>query len=378
MPLVFWAPAAAYTNDTLVGALAIAFSVLVPGMPGMSMGKGPDVPPGWTYNPSSWAQRAPSIALAFVGFFIARYLTAFQLHHVASVWDPAFGDGTFRVLTSSVSRAWPISDAGLGALSYMLEALSGFMGGKDRWRTMPWMVAMFGFLVVPLGITSIVLVILQPVAVGAWCFLCLVTAVVMLAMVPLAVDEVVAMGQFLAAEVRRGQPFWRTFWMGGSGEKGGRETRAASLWHAMTRGVGIPWGVTGAVAAGLFAMASPSFTLATSRAADSDHVTGALAVTVAAIAAAEVTRAARFLNLPLGLWLAVAPWVLSGSTGTSRWSGAICGVALVACSVPLGRVRERYGAWDRLVTLGPARRAMPARNARPRSSPLRRGSTIGR
>src|SRR3546814_5648090 len=37
-PLVFWAPTAAvYSNDMLVGALVIAFSVLVPMMPGMSM-----------------------------------------------------------------------------------------------------------------------------------------------------------------------------------------------------------------------------------------------------------------------------------------------------------------------------------------------------
>ena len=36
-PLVFWTPSAAATmNDTIVGALAITFSVLVPMMPGMS------------------------------------------------------------------------------------------------------------------------------------------------------------------------------------------------------------------------------------------------------------------------------------------------------------------------------------------------------
>src|SRR3546814_12232490 len=36
-PLIFWSPSAAqYQNDMLVGALAIAFSVLVPLMPGMS------------------------------------------------------------------------------------------------------------------------------------------------------------------------------------------------------------------------------------------------------------------------------------------------------------------------------------------------------
>jgi hypothetical protein len=64
-PLVLWAPTpAAYINDTLVGALAIALSILVPMMPGMAhhmamMQPGPEIPPGWTYNPSTWHQRAP-------------------------------------------------------------------------------------------------------------------------------------------------------------------------------------------------------------------------------------------------------------------------------------------------------------------------------
>lgn len=37
-PLVMWAPSeAVYANDTMVGALVITFSILVPMMPGMSM-----------------------------------------------------------------------------------------------------------------------------------------------------------------------------------------------------------------------------------------------------------------------------------------------------------------------------------------------------
>jgi hypothetical protein len=142
-------------------------------------------------------QRGPIIAMAFLGFFLSRYLAAYQMGHVAYPWDPFFGDGTRRVLDSEVSRAWPVSDAGLGEFSYMLEALSGLMGGRNRWRTMPWMVVMFGVLVVPLGVVSLVLVILQPVAVGAWCALCLLTAAAMLIMIAPALDEVVAMGQFL-------------------------------------------------------------------------------------------------------------------------------------------------------------------------------------
>src|SRR5581483_12523041 len=147
---------------------------------------------------------APIIALAIISFFASRYLASFQLGHISGVWDPVFGDGTRRVLTSEVSRAWPISDAGLGSISYLLEALMGFMGGQDRWRTMPWMVTFFGILVVPLGTVSIVLIILQPLAVGAWCSLCLLAAIAMLAMIPATLDEVVAMAQFLIQAKREG------------------------------------------------------------------------------------------------------------------------------------------------------------------------------
>jgi hypothetical protein len=56
-PLIFWTPsAAAYINDTAIGALAIIFSILVPMMPGMNHAGMMDrstVPPGWTYSPSS-------------------------------------------------------------------------------------------------------------------------------------------------------------------------------------------------------------------------------------------------------------------------------------------------------------------------------------
>lgn len=43
----------------------------------------------------------------------------------------------------------------------------GFMGSPSRWRTMPWMVAVFGILVIPLGLVHIFLVISQPLVAGA-------------------------------------------------------------------------------------------------------------------------------------------------------------------------------------------------------------------
>jgi SPW repeat len=68
-------------------------------------GPGPDTPPGWSYNPSDWMQRGPIIAMAFVGFFLSRYLAAYQSGHITYPWDPFFGDGTRRVLDSDVSVA---------------------------------------------------------------------------------------------------------------------------------------------------------------------------------------------------------------------------------------------------------------------------------
>jgi len=135
-PLILWTPSAAvYINDTAIGALAIIFSILVPMMPGMNHAGMMDrstVPPGWTYSPSSWLQRLPIIALAFFGFLIARYLAAYQLGQIGTVWEPFFSggagkNGTEYIITSDVSRAWPIADAGLGATSYLIEALMGAM-----------------------------------------------------------------------------------------------------------------------------------------------------------------------------------------------------------------------------------------------------------
>ncbi len=135
-PLVFHAPtAAAYLNDTLVGILVITFSVII--MMRMEM-EGATVPSGWSYNPSTAAQRAPIIALGLFGFFASRYMAAYQLGYIDAVWDPVFGNGTRQILESRISRAFPVSDAGLGAVAYATESLMGFMGDKSRWRTMPW------------------------------------------------------------------------------------------------------------------------------------------------------------------------------------------------------------------------------------------------
>ena len=102
-PIIFWAPNAfIYTNDTLVGILIIALTILIPGMPNMItyMKMGSEVPPGWSYNPSSWPQRWIMIVLGFAGWLVSRYLGAFQLGYSDFAWDPFFGDSTIQVLNS--------------------------------------------------------------------------------------------------------------------------------------------------------------------------------------------------------------------------------------------------------------------------------------
>lgn len=353
-PLIFWSPdPAAYETDTLIGTFLILFSFIIP----MSMEMpGPEVPPGWSYNPSTWVQRAPIIALGLFGFFLARYMAGYQLGYLSSVWDPFFGRGTDLILKSEVSKAWPISDAGLGAVVYLIEALSGAMGDARRWRTMPWMVAIFGFAVIPLGVVSIALVIMQPLVIGQWCTLCLAAAGAMLMMIALSLDEVVAMIQFLAKSHRAGKPWWKVFWTGGNlpdaKEKPGPDRHPALKPSAMAWGVTASWNLILSAAVGISLMFAPAFfgMEKGSGSADSDHLVGALVITIAVIAWAEVGRATRFLNFLLGAWLAVGTWFLHGGTQFSRFSGALSGLLLILLSLPLGQIRDAYGSFDRYVS----------------------------
>ncbi len=178
-----------------------------------------DAPPGWEVNPASWRQRLPIVGLALVGAAIASYLTLFQVGILPDVFEPFFGDGSRRILTSSVSRILPIPDAALGALGYLTDAVAGIIGGNRRWRTMPWIVILFGIAVGPIGAVSILLVILQPLLFDAFCTLCLVSAAISVVMIGPAMDEVLASLQHLRRQKAAGHSVWRAFWGRGSDEQ---------------------------------------------------------------------------------------------------------------------------------------------------------------
>ena len=365
-PLVFWTgSAAAYVNATLVGAAVTALAAALPPSPGIAPAAaltGPTVPPGWDYSPSDWNQRLPIVALALLGLILSRYMAAYQLGHVDAVWEPFFSgsggqNGTEAIITSEVSEAWPVPDAGLGAMVYVLEIITGLVGGRNRWRTMPWVVVAFGIMIVPLGVVSITFIIIQPIVIGTWCTLCLIGAAAMLLQIPYSLDELLATGQFMRRRKRAGRSLLVVFFTGDTDEGGDAPDRGRSefegnplkvLRDAVGGNVNAPWNLLASIAIGAWLMLTRLTVGAEGTVANADHLIGSLVITVAVIAMTEVARPVRFVNAVLGAALLAVPFVLDASAA-SMWSSLACGVALIVLSFPRGPIRQRYGDWNRLL-----------------------------
>lgn len=362
-PLLFWAPtAAAYMNGTLVGMLVIGFSLLIrptPGVSALASETGPVIPLGWDYAPSAWNQRLPIIILAVLGFLISRYLCAYQLGHIDSVWEPFFSgsamdskNGTEEIITSSVSEAWPVPDAGLGAMTYALEILTGILGSRARWRTMPWLVVAFGIMIVPLGAISIFFIIIQPIVIGTWCTLCLIAAAAMLIQIPYSLDELVATGQFLLRRKREGRPLLRIFFLGDTDEPVDKEADdsfergpVTLIKDMLGGGITFPKGLLVCAAIGIWLMFTRLTLEQEGGMANADHLVGALVITVAITALAEAGRAVRLLIIPLGLVLLFTPFIYSVSLWAmvNSW---LCGLILIGFCIPKGPVIHGYGSWN--------------------------------
>ncbi len=177
------------------------------------------IPAPWSYNPSNWSQRIRICLVAAIAVVIAVYMGLYQWRLIPTVWDPIFGEQSIRVLDSDVShtmRKWfRIPDSIMGAIAYLGDVIFALAGSTRRWQDRPWLVVLFGLDVIPLGIVSAVLVFMQGAVVGAWCFLCLVTAVISLVLVILAYDEVWSCILYLAGvwkKSRNKKLLWDTFW----------------------------------------------------------------------------------------------------------------------------------------------------------------------
>lgn len=343
-PLVFWTDeATVYNNNTLFSALILLLAAYTPS-------RRPDekeeIPDGWSYNPSSWKQRTPIMFLAFFGFLLAKYLAAYQLGHIPNAWDPFFGNGTETILKSDVSKAFPISDAGLGALSYLLDVIAATIGDKNRWRTMPWMVILFGFFILPTGVTSITLVMLQPIGVGAWCSICLFASIIMLIMVPPSVDEVCASVQYLRRSVKNGKPFWRTFWFGGDDEV----TQPVPP-EAITKP--FPYHLALSSLLGAWLLFAPTVLGLENLPANNYYITGALIITFAVIAFSEMARIVRMINVALGAWLMLSAWLVGEMEILDQVHSVVVGLIFILLSLPRGGIKEHFGTLDKWVRWTP-------------------------
>ena len=309
------------------------------------------IPPGWSYNPSSWRERWPLIVLAAIGLLAALYTALSQLGVFPTMWDPFFGGASsYAVTHSAISRLLPVPDGVFGVIGYLFDLIFGSLGGGDRWRSRPWAVLIFAVVIVALGIVSLVLTILQGAVIDQWCTVCLISAADSTLILGLGVGEALASLQYLARVfLELGfSAAWRALW--GMGEARRRDPYEAGWAPAIA--IATPrrntapdiarWLQLIAIALGIWLMVSPAVLPSTGSGAGVARIGGPLAIWVGMLALRGVTRPFRALNVVTGMFLAITPWVVS-NTSPLILSSVLVGWALIVIALPRGTVRERTG-----------------------------------
>ena len=106
---------------------------------------------------------------------------------------------------------------------------------------------------------------------------------------------------------------------------------------------------------GIWIMASPDIlNFPDPTAVDNNHIVGPLIVTFAFTAIWEATRTVGKWNIPLGVWLIIAPWVLSFEDTTAIVSEMVAGALVTALAMVRGKVTQRFGGgWSSLFSKHP-------------------------
>ncbi|MDX5347196.1 MAG: SPW repeat protein, partial [Hymenobacteraceae bacterium] len=161
-------------------------------------------------------------------------------------------------------------------------------------------------------------------------------------------------------KVKQGESFWKVFWKGGTIEGGEKEQHAPELMHlseqpgkvfkASIWGMSFPWTLTVSMLIGIWIVFAPGvFGVGIQETvADISHLSGSLIVVVSVICMGEVMRLGRYLNVLLGLVVAVAPWFLDGPMALNI-SNTIAGLAVAGLAIPLGPKTQTYAGWDEYV-----------------------------
>ena len=124
----------------------------------------------------------------------------------------------------------------------------------------------------------------------------------------------------------------------------------AALWADAKKGLTLPWTLAASIFIGVLLMLTRVLFGTEGGMANSDHIVGALVITVTIIATAEVARALRLINVTFGAWLVAAPFLLTGVGQLGAIVSLVAGLALVCLSLPRGkRSAEHYASWDKYV-----------------------------
>jgi hypothetical protein len=163
------------------------------------------VPPGFDHNPTSYRRRGMLGLLAFIGLVDALYLTLYQWD-AWGVWDPFFDARVVLDLTE------PVPDALAGVLAYGAELVLLALGGRDRWKRLPWACLALGAVLTTGAVVSVALIILQPAVAGGWCTLCLLSAALSLALFTLGIGEARAAWAHVRRQLARGVKLGDAVW----------------------------------------------------------------------------------------------------------------------------------------------------------------------
>ena len=93
---------------------------------------------------------------------------------------------------------------------------------------------------------------------------------------------------------------------------------------------------------GIWLMAAPAALMYTGVAESVDRTVGPIVATFAAVAAAECTRELRLANVPLGVFLMVAPIAFAYPTD-AMLNSTVTGAAITALACVRGPIRSRFG-----------------------------------
>jgi hypothetical protein len=119
---------------------------------------------------------------------------------------------------------------------------------------------------------------------------------------------------------------------------------------AAIRGVTVSWTLAASCIVGGWLMFSPLVFGTEGAIADSDHLAGAMIMTIAVCAMAEVARPLRFLNLPFRLSVADRGALVFRRRDRRHIKRYRSGLVIIGLSLERGRrSKEHYGSWDRYI-----------------------------